>query len=164
MAYEHWHRMLFARFLAENQLLIEPTSGVSISLDECEELAAEEGTDLWGLAAQFAQAMLPQIFRGSMIRCWPRSCRWRSGSNCRAWLLAWKEEAFTASDSLGWTYQFWQTKRKADVNEQMKSGVKVGADELSPVTQLFTEDYMVDFLLDNTLGAWHAGKVLSRES
>ena len=55
--------MLFARFLAENQLLIEPTSGVSISLDECEELAAEEGTDLWGLAAQFAQAMLPQIFR-----------------------------------------------------------------------------------------------------
>ena len=31
MAYEHWHRMLFARFLAENQLLIEPSSGVSIS-------------------------------------------------------------------------------------------------------------------------------------
>jgi hypothetical protein len=29
------------------------------------------------------------------------------------------------------------------------------------VTQLFTEDYMVDFLLDNTLGAWHAGKVLA---
>ena len=42
MAYEHWHRMLFARFLAENQLLIEPTSGVAISLEECEELAAEE--------------------------------------------------------------------------------------------------------------------------
>ncbi|MCT0213655.1 SAM-dependent DNA methyltransferase, partial [Synechococcus sp. CS-1326] len=50
MAYEHWHRMLFARFLAENQLLIEPSSGVSISLDECEELAAEESTDLWELA------------------------------------------------------------------------------------------------------------------
>ena len=63
MAYEHWHRMLFARFLAENQLLIEPTSGVSITLDECSELAAEEGTDLWELAATFAQAMLPQIFR-----------------------------------------------------------------------------------------------------
>jgi hypothetical protein len=26
---------------------------------------------------------------------------------------------------------------------------------------LFTEDYMVDFLLDNTLGAWHAGKLLA---
>jgi hypothetical protein len=44
------------------------------------------------------------------------------------------------------------------VNE---SGVKIGADVLSPVTQLFTEDYMVDFLLDNTLGAWHAGKALA---
>jgi len=39
-AYEQWHRMLFARFLAENQLLIEPDLNVPISLDECEELAA----------------------------------------------------------------------------------------------------------------------------
>ena len=36
-AYEHWHRMLFARFLAESNLLIEPESGVAISLDECRE-------------------------------------------------------------------------------------------------------------------------------
>ena len=32
--------------------------------------------------------------------------------------------------------------------------MKIGADELAPVTQLFTEDYMVLFLLENTLGAW----------
>ena len=31
VAYEHWHRMLFARFLAENELLIEPESGVAVS-------------------------------------------------------------------------------------------------------------------------------------
>ena len=36
-AYEHWHGMLFARFLAENHLLIEPEMGVAITLDECEE-------------------------------------------------------------------------------------------------------------------------------
>ena len=65
---------------------------------------------------------------------------------------------FTASDSLGWCYQFWQAERKKEVNA---SGNKIGADELPAVTQLFTEDYMVDFLLDNTLGAWHAGKVLA---
>ena len=35
-----------------------------------------------------------------------------------------------------------------------RSEVKIGADELAPVTQLFTEDYMVLFLLENTLGAW----------
>ena len=28
IAYEHWHRMLFARFLAENDLLIHPEHGV----------------------------------------------------------------------------------------------------------------------------------------
>lgn len=157
MAYEHWHRMLFARFLAENQLLIEPSSGVSISLDECEELAAEEGTDLWGLAAQFAQEMLPEIFRTDdpvLALRLPLEIR----QQLQSLVAGLDAEVFTASDSLGWTYQFWQTKRKKEVND---SGVKIGADELSPVTQLFTEDYMVDFLLDNTLGAWHAGKVLA---
>jgi hypothetical protein len=157
MAYEHWHRMLFARFLAENQLLIEPSSGVAISLDECEELAAEESTDLWGLAAQFAQSMLPQIFRGDdpvLAAKLPLEIR----QQLQGLVAELETETFTASDSLGWTYQFWQTKRKKEVND---SGVKIGADELSPVTQLFTEDYMVDFLLDNTLGAWHAGKVLA---
>jgi len=157
MAYEHWHRMLFARFLAENQLLIEPTSGVSITLDECEELAAEEGTDLWGLAAQFAQDMLPEIFRTDdpvLALRLPLEIR----QQLQALVAGLDAEVFTASDSLGWTYQFWQTKRKKEVND---SGVKIGADELSPVTQLFTEAYMVDFLLDNTLGAWHAGKVLA---
>jgi hypothetical protein len=157
MAYEHWHRMLFARFLAENQLLIEPSSGVSISLDECEELAAEEGTDLWGLAAQFAQAMLPQIFRLDdpvLAAKLPLEIR----QQLQGLVAGLATETFSASDSLGWTYQFWQTKRKKEVND---SGVKIGADEISPVTQLFTEDYMVDFLLDNTLGAWHAGKVLA---
>ena len=51
-----------------------------------------------------------------------------------------------------------RARRKEEVND---SGNKIGADELPSVTQLFTEDYMVDFLLDNTLGAWHAGKVLA---
>jgi hypothetical protein len=156
MAYEHWHRMLFARFLVENKLLIEPSSGVAISLDECEELASEVRTDPWGLAAQFAQAMLPQIFRLDdpvLAVKLPLEIR----QQLQGLVAGLETEIFIASDSLGWTYQFWQTAAKKAVNE---SGVKIGADELPAVTQLFTEVYMVDFLLDNTLGAWHAGKVL----
>ena len=150
MAYEHWHRMLFARFLAENQLLIEPTSGVAISLDECEELAAEEGTDLWGLAAQFAQEMLPQIFRTDdpvLAAKLPLEIR----QQLQGLIAGLAEEVFTASDSLGWVYQFWQALEKDRVNQ---SETKIGADELPAVTQLFTEPYMVDFLLHNSLGAW----------
>jgi hypothetical protein len=150
MAYEHWHRMLFARFLAENQLLIEPSSGVSISLDECEELAAEEGTDLWGLAAQFAQTMLPQIFRVDdpvLAAKLPLEIR----QQLQGLVAGLAQETFTASDSLGWVYQFWQALEKDRVNQ---SETKIGADELPAVTQLFTEPYMVDFLLHNSLGAW----------
>jgi hypothetical protein len=150
MAYEHWHRMLFARFLAENQLLIEPTSGVAISLDECEELAAEEGADLWGLAAQFSQEMLPQIFRVDdpvLAARLPLEIR----QQLQGLVAGLEVEVFTASDSLGWVYQFWQALEKERVNQ---SETKIGADELPAVTQLFTEPYMVDFLLHNSLGAW----------
>ena len=64
-------------------------------------------------------------------------------------------EVFTASDSLGWVYQFWQSDNKYRIN---KSEVKIGARELPAVTQLFTEPYMVSFLLDNSLGAWWVKK------
>ena len=51
------------RFLAECGLLIEPASGVPVSVDECKELARERGVDWISLASTFAQRMLPQIFR-----------------------------------------------------------------------------------------------------
>src|SRR5438067_4836742 len=63
VAYEQWHRMLFARFLAENDLLMHP-SGVAVTLEECAELAAEEGeADAWSLASSYGATMLPGIFR-----------------------------------------------------------------------------------------------------
>jgi len=156
-AYEHWHRMLFARFLAENNLLIEPEMGVAISLEECKELAKEEKTDLWTLAGRYAQKMLPEIFRADDPVLQVPLAR-EDELKLEELLDGLPTGVFTASDSLGWCYQFWQAERKAQVNE---AGNKIGPDELPSVTQLFTEDYMVDFLLDNTLGAWHAGKVLA---
>ena len=62
VAYVQWHRMLFPLFLAENDLLMH-TTGVAVTLEECEELAAEEGDpDRWATAAQYAGNMLPGIF------------------------------------------------------------------------------------------------------
>jgi hypothetical protein len=159
VAYEHWHRMLFARFLAENDLLIEPDSGVAISLDTCRELAKERGTDVWMLASRFAQTMLPEIFRADDPVLAVELAR-EDQLELEKIVADLGTDVFTASDSLGWCYQFWQAEKKQAVND---SGVKIGADELPAVTQLFTEDYMVDFLLDNTLGAWWAGKVLAAD-
>lgn len=157
MAYEHWHRMLFARFLAENDLLIEPDSGMAIALAECQELAREQNEDWLALASRYAQSMLPQIFRtGDPVLDVQLPPETRSRLDDL--LKGLPSEVFTADDSLGWVYQFWQADNKEAVN---RSGNKIGANELPAVTQLFTEDYMVWFLLHNTLGAWWAGKVLA---
>ena len=159
-AYEHWHRMLFARFLAEAGLLIEPETGIPVTLDEARELARAAGDrphDWLDLAGAWAGRMLPQIFRAgdpALDVALPPETR----AELEALLEGLPPAAFLADDALGWVYQFWQADRKEAVN---RSGVKIGADELPAVTQLFTEDYMVLFLLHNTLGAWWAGKVLA---
>ncbi|MFB3894553.1 MAG: Eco57I restriction-modification methylase domain-containing protein [Phycisphaerae bacterium] len=158
-AYEHWHRMLFARFLAENGLLIEPEENMAISLAEAEELAKEEKVDVWVYASRCAQRMLPQIFRPDdpLLQV---SLATEHMLKLEKLLASLPAAVFTASDALGWVYQFWQSKKKDEVN---RSEVKIGADEISAVTQLFTEPYMVEFLLHNTLGAWWAGKRLKAD-
>ena len=155
VAYEHWHRMLFARFLAENGLLLwEP--GAPVSLDDCRDIVdnhpdmALDAKSLWELAGKLAARMLPQVFKSNHpvfeLTFAPEHQR-----ELERLLASLPPEVFKASDSLGWVYQFWQAKRKDEVNA---SEVKIGADELPAVTQLFTEPYMVDFLLHNSLGAW----------
>lgn len=162
VAYEHWHRMLFARFLAENNLLMypDPSGPVPVSLEECEELAPDEGSaNGWELAARFAGQMLPQIFRiESPVFALKLPANYQVP--LEKLLAALPAEVFTASDSLGWVYQFWQADNKERIN---KSEVKIGARELPAVTQLFTEPYMVSFLLDNALGAWWAARRLNED-
>ena len=157
VAYEHWHRMLFARFLAENDLLLLPGTETAITLDEAKELAETDGRPWLAYVSDCASRMLPQIFRSddpALALALPPETqqaleRIMTGLDVRV---------FTADDSLGWAYQFWQAREKERVNA---TGNKIGAAELPAVTQLFTEDYMVLFLLHNTLGAWWAGKILA---
>jgi hypothetical protein len=150
LAYEYWHRMLFARFLAENHLLMHP-DGVAVTLAECEELAPSEGAaNGFVLAARYASRMLPEIFRTDDVLLeveLPINDRLPLERK----LAELPRPVFTADDSLGWVYQFWQTEEKKRVN---KSGQKVDGRTLPAVTQLFTEHYMVEFLLHNTIGAW----------
>jgi hypothetical protein len=157
-AYEIWHRMLFGRFLVERGLLIHPDLGVPIATSELADLAREAGAaDPWALVERFATPSLPAVFKRNdpvlAMTLDPALAK-----RLRDLVAELPAEVFTADDSLGWTYQFWRTAEKEAVN---KSGAKIGAVELPAVTQLFTEPYMVKFLLHNTLGAWWAGKVLA---
>ena len=156
VAYEHWHRLLFARFLAENDLLMHPEHGVALSLDEVKELALGSGRDWIDLAAEYAQRMLlREVFRSDdpalHVPLSPEKRR-----DLEAKLNSLPREVFLADDSLGWVYQFWQNDAKDRVDAELKAGEKADADRIPAKTQLFTEDYMVLFLLENTLGAWWA--------
>ncbi|OBG23487.1 hypothetical protein A5765_18800 [Mycolicibacterium celeriflavum] len=152
-AYEQWHRLLFARFLAENGLLLHPRFKAPVSLAECEGLAAELGEpDGWSVAARFASEIVPGIFPledpGVRLRLAPE------GRHALEEILAGlPADVFVADDALGWVYQFWQKDKKDEVNDSER---KIGGADLGPVTQLFTDNYMVRFLLENSLGAWWA--------
>lgn len=157
VAYEQWHRMLFARFLAENGLLLEPNHRVPVSAEECAELAQAEDTDRWTVAGGFAARMLPGVFRqGDPVLDVVLAPEARL--ELEELLESLPKAVFLAGDALGWTYQFWQASRKDEIN---RSGSKIGANELPAVTQLFTERYMVLFLFHNTVGAWRAARVLA---
>ena len=152
LAYEFWHRMLFARFLAENNLLMHP-SGVPVTLDECNDLAPSADPPApngFALAARYASTMLPQIFRTDDVLLEIEFAP-EQRLALEKLLDGLPRETFLADDSLGWVYQFWQSKKKDEVN---KAGDKIDGRTLPAVTQLFTEDYMVQFLLHNTIGAW----------
>src|SRR6266851_1664310 len=156
-AYVQWHRLLFARFLLERGLLRDE-AGVVVSLADCrEEAAMGSAGDEWSIAAAHAARLLPGVFPlddpVETLTLAPEHAK-----ALRDHLRGLDPAIFQADDSLGWTYQFWRAAEKKAVNDRQ---VKIGAAELPAVTQLFTEPYMVRFLLHNTLGAWWAGKVLA---
>jgi hypothetical protein len=150
LAYETWHKMLFAKFLETNALLMHP-DGVAITMQDCEELANDEGyVDKWDAAANYASKMLPAIFRtDDPLMQVPYATDERI--KLESIIDALENQIFIADDALGWVYQFWQSEAKAAINA---SGEKIDGAKLPAVTQLFTEPYMVHFLIDNTMGAW----------
>ncbi len=156
IAYEHWHRMLFARFLAESDLLMHP-DGYPVSRNDCKEDAERldpPARSEWEVAGHYASAMLPNVFRPDSPAL-ALQLPLETEQALETLLARLPATVFQADDSLGWSYQFWQAPKKEEVQRQMKqAGTKVGADELPAVTQLFTEQYMVAFLLENALGGW----------
>lgn len=152
VAYEQWHRLLFARFLELNGLLRHPEfRDTALSLGDCGDLADDLGEpDGWSVAARYASEILPGVFRLNDPAAQVRFAT-EHRLELEGILLSVPPEIFVTEDALGWVYQFWQTAEKKRVQNL---GVKIGGADLSPVTQLFTENYMVRFMLENSLGAW----------
>lgn len=64
------------------------------------------------------------------------------------------ESAFRTDELLGWVYQYFQSEEKDRVFAEVKTKKKkIAWADIVPATQLYTERYMVDFLLQNSIGA-----------
>src|SRR5947199_85881 len=101
----------------EQRKLLEKTI---IAARETAEKAAracgESEPEGWVLAARYASAMPRGIFRPDDRVMQVRVAA--EGERARERLVSdLPAEAFTAADSLGWVYQFWQSRRKKEVNE-----------------------------------------------
>jgi len=59
---------------------------------------------------------------------------------------------WTDDMTLGWVYQYWNDPEREALDAKLNSGGKVERHEIASKTQMFTERYMVDWLLQNSVG------------
>ena len=62
------------------------------------------------------------------------------------------DEDYQTTELLGWLYQFYISERKDDVFASFKKGHKAEADDIAPATQIFTPNWIVKYMVQNTLG------------
>ncbi|MGE0823227.1 MAG: BREX-1 system adenine-specific DNA-methyltransferase PglX [Candidatus Binatia bacterium] len=69
------------------------------------------------------------------------------------------DAVFEAPDAFGWAYQYWNAEEKDRVFEMVrtKKGAKIEGADIIPTTCIYTEPYMVKFLVQNSLGALWMG-------
>ncbi|NUP04897.1 MAG: SAM-dependent methyltransferase [Polyangiaceae bacterium] len=67
--------------------------------------------------------------------------------NAPALQSAWQDDT-----ALGWVYQFWNDPHREAIDQRIGPRGKVELHEIASKTQLFTERYMVDWLLQNSVG------------
>ena len=60
--------------------------------------------------------------------------------------------AWTDDVTLGWVYQYWNDPDREGLDAKINSGGKILPHEIASKTQMFTERYMVEWLLQNSLG------------
>jgi hypothetical protein len=60
--------------------------------------------------------------------------------------------AWTDDTTLGWVYQYWNDPDREALDAKISGGGKIEPHEIASKTQMFTERYMVEWLLQNSLG------------
>ena len=62
------------------------------------------------------------------------------------------EEAEGQVEIIGWMYQYYNTELKDDTFAKLKNNVKITKERIPAATQLFTPDWIVRYMVENSLG------------
>lgn len=62
------------------------------------------------------------------------------------------EDCEDSVEIIGWLYQYYISEKKDEVFASFKKGKKAGKDEIPAATQLFTPEWIVRYLVENSLG------------
>ncbi|HXN32184.1 MAG TPA: DNA methyltransferase, partial [Polyangiaceae bacterium] len=62
------------------------------------------------------------------------------------------DTAWGDDTTLGWVYQYWNDPEREALDAKISGGGKIEPHEIASKTQMFTERYMVEWLLQNSLG------------
>lgn len=60
---------------------------------------------------------------------------------------------FSAPDALAWFHQYWYDTERQAIAARLGQDTKIDSTEVVPATQVYTEGYMADYLVQNSLGA-----------
>lgn len=112
----------------------------------------DEGAFRLALEAACAElaGALPGVFEGASCDLLPKGLLARGEHNVVQHLVEDVPEAsWEDVEALGWAYQFYNSERKDDF---FKSKRKAAAEDIAPATQLFTPDWIVRYMVQNSLG------------
>ena len=62
------------------------------------------------------------------------------------------DDDFKTTELIGWLYQFYISERKDEVFASFKNGKKAEANDIPAATQIFTPNWIVKYMVQNTLG------------
>lgn len=62
------------------------------------------------------------------------------------------DEDYAKSELIGWLYQFYISEKKDEVFDSFKKGKKAEAEDIPAATQIFTPNWIVKYMVQNTVG------------
>lgn len=148
-----WDGLFLARLLAAEGFL-PPAEGHAPSPGEILR-AGPGGVEARRAAMRQGQSLFPGIF-GPAARSIAGLAP-ESEEDLAAALRELPESMFLADDCLGWAHQAWQSGRKTALQ---RGGGRIGSEGLGPVTQLFTDGYMAEYLVSRAFAGQEGGSDL----